>query len=293
MRYSIFLLYNQNNMFKKVLTFVLVSFLFLQSFNVFADYKDVLKTKIDQSLEKVANNYTEIQQKTIFPTLIKILEKKEAGSNQWLIDYIIEVLKGYLDWNSTSVSEPVWWPTEHYQDIYGFDNIDMQKFKEAWLVWLNKSRAEKWLSPLDFEAKLDITAQTWAKVLSSRHHNWPSWINRNDVHKRNLSDSYYDYWKITSWMKNNGVVAKNVNSITFTENIGYGIVRCPSDWDCTNIAISSSSVSYQSLYVKEKAYNGIHYRGLMKKEFQKAWFWFVIDDKWYYWIVIHYATEVE
>ncbi|MDR1944596.1 MAG: hypothetical protein LBQ59_00460 [Candidatus Peribacteria bacterium] len=55
-----------------------------------------------------------------------------------------------------------------------------------------------------------------------------------NVHKRDLSDSYYDYNKIASWLKDRGIVCKNVNTVTFSESVAWTSYYCSENsTDCT------------------------------------------------------------
>ncbi|MDR0771662.1 MAG: hypothetical protein LBF15_00930 [Candidatus Peribacteria bacterium] len=92
----------------------------------------------------------------------------------------------------------------------------------------------------------------------------------NSVHKRDLTDSYYDYNKIASWMKDRGVVCKNIDRATFSESVAWTSYYCPlSESDCTARFIDSLRVSFDR-YMGERDRNENsrpHYNAIVSNYF--------------------------
>jgi hypothetical protein len=167
---------------------------------------------------------------------------------------------------------------------YSIPWVDMSRVRLTWLTWYNEVRSDLNLNPYSYHPKLDITALEWSE-LSKRQ-----WFI---THRRNPSDSYYDYWKINSWFEEHWIKAKNVNRVTHTENIGYGYYSC-SKSDCTDELIKSIKNTFLFfMSEKGKSYDA-HYKSIIKKEFKYMWLGIAIDPsaKRYY-LTVHYITDFE
>jgi uncharacterized protein YkwD len=67
-----------------------------------------------------------------------------------------------------------------------YDNpkFDVEKVKKAWLSWHNQVRKQMGLKPYSYSLILEKSAKAWSETMA----------NKNEVnHKRQPSDSYYDY----------------------------------------------------------------------------------------------------
>ncbi|MCA9378731.1 hypothetical protein KC711_07870 [Candidatus Peregrinibacteria bacterium] len=70
-------------------------------------------------------------------------------------------------------------------------------------------------------------------------------------HKRTNKSSYYDYKEIEKWFSNQGLQFKNVSRKTFSESIGYGVVKCPKEGDCTDALITATKSTWK-FFMSEK-----------------------------------------
>lgn len=188
----------------------------------------------------------------------------------------------------------VWGDTkDEYNSVL---KVDFAKVKQAWIGWQNEVRWELWLSNYHYDNwKLQDTAQEWAEVLMSRSDN----TDFNNVHKRDLSDSYYDYNKIANWFKDRWVVCKNVDRYTFSESVGWTSYYCPAEsQDCTYEFIEWLRKSFDR-YMEERdrtENSRPHYNAIVSKNFKRLWMWLAVQEKWKnsyeVYIATHYCTEL-
>jgi uncharacterized protein YkwD len=162
------------------------------------------------------------------------------------------------------------------------DKVDMNQVRSTWLTWLNDVRTDLGLNTFTYSQELNYTATKWSEIAKSR-----GYID----HKRVGQSSYYDYSMITDWFKSFGLEFKNVNSVTFTETIGYGYYSCKSD-DCTQALIDGIKSTYNFIMnEKGKAYRP-HYNSLVNAPFNQIGLGITTDGNKYY-LTLHYGTSLE
>lgn len=176
---------------------------------------------------------------------------------------------------------------EKYLTDNWYFEADYSEINNYWLDLLNKERENLWLDKYILNDKLNISSLNWAKESKNK---W--YID----HKRNKKDSYYNYKKIESWMKNNGVVCNKKSGKTFTESIWYWYFSC-SDSDCTEDLKKWINQTFKFfMSEKWKKYN-LHYRAIVSKYFSQIWLWIEVEKTWKnsykYYLVNHYCTEVK
>jgi len=129
---------------------------------------------------------------------------------------------------------------------------------------------------------LDWTSKKWSEYN----------LSKGEIsHKRTPESGYYDYEVITKWFADLGITFKNVNRITYTENIGRGTFKCSED-DCTDELISSIKNTFD-FYMNEKddEYRP-HYNSIMNS-FNIIGLGIAIDEKIdQYYLTVHYAVEL-
>jgi len=176
--------------------------------------------------------------------------------------------------------------SENVVHTYNIKNIDILKVKDTWLSWYNDVRKNIWVDPYIYDPKLESSALDWSKISKSR---W------GISHKRDLSDSYYDYNKITSWFKDKWVVCKNIYRATNTENIWYWVFRC-SDGECTDELIDGIRTTFDFYMWEKWTASDAHYKSVIHKHFTKMWLWIEIEDssnwRYKYYLTVHYCTEL-
>ena len=168
---------------------------------------------------------------------------------------------------------------------YSYPKFDIEKVKKAWLDWHNNVRKQMWLHPYIYDERLDKTAKLWSETMMK---------NNNISHKRHIWDSYYDYWKIADWFKQNGVVCKNIHRATFSESIAYYGGYC-NNQDCTDALLKWAKSAF-TFYMNEKDKKWRpHYNGIVHKLFKYMWFGVAIKkiwkDKYKFYYTTHYCTE--
>ena len=258
---------------------------------------------------KPADNINLVESAKILVNVLNISTKESQGS-EWYSEYIEAMADfKYIPSSFSYFSQPVtrgemaemiWRILEKKSDQQSVtvaklstpcyplgedvpSNIDMAKVRITWLSWYNGVRAQAGLTAYRYNEQLTRSAIAWSEQ---------SEIKGYMDHKRNLGDSYYDYWKITDWFKNLGLEFKNVYRVTFTENIGWGPYRC-SKSDCTDDLISAIRTTFDFYMAeKDKSYKP-HYESVMNKYFKEIGLGIAIDEKaGKYYLTVHYGTEI-
>ncbi|MDP3975317.1 MAG: S-layer homology domain-containing protein [bacterium] len=160
-------------------------------------------------------------------------------------------------------------------------NIDLSRVRQTWLDWLNGARADQSLAPYSYDDRLHQTALTWSQLSAEKG---------EMSHQRNPGDSYYDYSKIEQWFKDQGLTFKNVNRVTFTENIGWGTYRC-SESDCTDKLIEAIRITFDFYMAEKNKEYKPHYNSIMNQYFQLIGLGIVARNGKYF-LTVHYATEI-
>ena len=86
-------------------------------------------------------------------------------------------------------------------------------------------------------------------------------------HKRFANSGFYDYLQLVDWFKERGIVFKNVNRATFTENVGQGYLTCKKG-DCTSDALRSLRNTFDYFAGEKNQEYKAHYQTLVKPEFK-------------------------
>nr|MDD3720526.1 CAP domain-containing protein [Candidatus Gracilibacteria bacterium] len=177
-----------------------------------------------------------------------------------------------------------------YKSTMNFDDykVSIEKVQKSWIGYYNDIRKSIGRELYTYDQKLNNTAQEWAETS----------MNRGFIsHKRDPNDSYYDYNKVTSWFADRGVVCKNVNKATSTENIGKGYYKCSSNTDCTDKLIAGVKEVFD-MYLSEKNQpEKAHYESIVRKEFRKIGLGISINEvktnSYEFYITTHFCTEIE
>ncbi len=162
-------------------------------------------------------------------------------------------------------------------------SIDMAKVRAAWLGWYNDVRAADGLYAYKYNEQLDRSAIVWSEASEAK--------GMMD-HKRSPGDAYYDYNKITAWFADLGLVFKNVNRVTHTENIGWGMYKC-SKSDCTDDLIKSIRSTFDFYMAEKDQSYKPHYNSVMNAYFKEIGLGIAIDQATgKYYLTTHYGTEI-
>lgn len=162
-------------------------------------------------------------------------------------------------------------------------HADIQEVRRVWLSWINEARAAENLPPYKQEKELNYSATLWSLHAKSAG---------SITHKRPGQEAYYDYRIIEKWFANLDLDFSNVQSTTFTENIGWGVYSC-TKVDCTQDLIQAIRPTFD-MYMSEKGKaSAAHYRSVMNDRFRLLGMGIAVDsaEKRVY-VTTHYATAI-
>lgn len=166
-------------------------------------------------------------------------------------------------------------------NVQNVPNVDMQKVQDTWLGWNNDLRQSLNLPAYALDGTLNLTAANWSLYSVKR-----GTIN----HKRYEGSPYYDYKASEKWFENFGLSFLNKNSMTFTENIGWGPYSC-SKKDCTDELLAAIRTTFD-FYTGEKGkLNDAHYLSLVNPQYKIIGVGIAVSEKQKrYYLTVHYAT---
>lgn len=163
--------------------------------------------------------------------------------------------------------------------------FDLSRVRSTWFSWINQARSDAGLPAYAHDRQLDRTANDWSATMAARG---------SVTHRRNPADPYYDYSKITAWFAERGIVARNVNRATHTENIGSGVLSC-SEGDCTDELIDALRPTFDYFMSEKKhpagSFARAHYESIMHDRFTRIGFGVVVAGNKVY-STTHYVTEI-
>lgn len=160
--------------------------------------------------------------------------------------------------------------------------IDMEKVRRAWVDWNNRLRLRMKLEPYRLNDALNASAMNWSAYA----------VKRGTIdHKRSPDASYYDYSAIETWFRERGLAFRNVNRKTFTENIGWGTIRCPKG-DCTRAAIAAMRKTQRFFLAERGKEYKPHYESITCAEFRDIGIGFALDGQGKYYLTVHYGTSL-
>jgi uncharacterized protein YkwD len=165
----------------------------------------------------------------------------------------------------------------------GMPPLDIQKVQDTWLQWINRVRTRQKLPALKLNPFLNASAMNWSLRAKGRG---------TIDHKRYDGSPYYDYKASEQWFRDRGLTFQNVGGITFTENIGWGVVSCPKD-DCTQKMISAIRSTYNFFMAERTKKYRPHWNSIIQKNFREIGVGFAYSkDQHRYYLTIHYATAI-
>ncbi len=162
-------------------------------------------------------------------------------------------------------------------------HVDDQEIVRTWMNWVNGLRLERNLEPYSIDRQLTRTAQSWAEHAEQ---------SGTITHKRAGQTAYYDYNRMEDWFASLDLSFKNVNRITFTENIGWGVYNCTKE-ECTGDLIKALRTTFD-MYVAEKdKASKAHWNSMVNPEFRLAGVGISIGEKsGRYYFTAHYGTAI-
>ncbi len=166
-------------------------------------------------------------------------------------------------------------------DFQNIPGVDMERVRSTWISWYNDERRGATLPAYKIEDQLNRSATIWseysAKVGSMSH-------------KRPEQTAYYDYQMIVDWFAELGLTFKNINSITYTENIGYGHWNCINP-DCTAELISEIRKVFEMYLSEKNQQSRPHYNAIFNPFFSKIGLGISVNkDQKRYYLTTHFAV---
>ncbi|MDD4318946.1 MAG: CAP domain-containing protein [Candidatus Peribacteraceae bacterium] len=160
-------------------------------------------------------------------------------------------------------------------------SIDMERVRKTWLGWNNRLRRRLKLQPYALDGHLNASATNWSIYAVQR-----GFID----HKRAADAAYYDYPAIEQWFANRGLHFKNIERITFTENIGWGTYACK-DNDCTLAAIDAIRKTFRFYLAERNKASRAHYNSIVNAHFTSIGVGLGLSpEKDKYYLTVHYGT---
>jgi len=257
---------------------ITIAFLFASFSNIEAFKLDKNEEKyIEDTVKKIEldfKNKTQLEKDDFIKKLSKKIDNKNLSFKN---SYILYIIKSKLNLNQIEARKKI---------LDSNNYIDMIIIEDYLLNLYNKVRTEKWLEKYSFDELLNKTATQWSEISQNR---WEI------SHKRNSSDSYYNYNKINSWFKDRWIICKNINRSTHTENIWYWVYNC-NDNNCNDELSKWIKWVFDSyLKEKDKQYKA-HYNSIIEPNFRKIWLWIAINKTWNntykFYMTIHFCTEI-
>lgn len=161
--------------------------------------------------------------------------------------------------------------------------VDLEEVRRVWISWINGVRKENNLTPVFIDRQLNRSAFLWSKASREK--------NTMD-HKRPGQTAYYDYKRIESWFSDLGLEFKNVNRITFTENIGWGYFRC-SKKACTQAMIDAIRPTFDFYLAEKGKASAPHWNSIINPQFRLVGMGIAVDPtSKKLFITTHYGTEM-
>ncbi len=170
-----------------------------------------------------------------------------------------------------------------WQPARDITRVDDEEITRTWMNWVNGLRVERDLEPYAIDRHLMRTAQSWADHAQ---------VSGAITHKRQGQSAYYDYNRMEEWFASLDLSFRNINRITFTENIGWGVYKCSKE-DCTADLIKALRTTFD-MYVAEKdKASKPHWNSMVNPEFRLAGVGMTVDEtRGRYYFTAHYGTAI-
>lgn len=163
------------------------------------------------------------------------------------------------------------------------ENVDMEMVRITWLAWYNNVRRQEGLHDYKYNNQLNRSAYIWSEFSRDRG---------EMSHKRIGQTEYYDYNMITQWFADLGLQFENVNRVTHSENIGWGVLSC-NKADCTDELISSIQSTFDFYMAEKNKDYRPHYNSVMNGYFNEIGLGIALDkESNKYYLTVHYGTKL-
>ena len=162
-------------------------------------------------------------------------------------------------------------------------HINLPMVQATWLNWINRLRRRENLPPYVLNPFLNASAQNWSTYA----------VKRGTIdHKRYAGSPYYDYSAIEQWFANRGLTFKNVDSVTFSENIGWGSFKCNSA-DCTTALLAATRSTFDFFVKERSAASRPHWNCLVNDHFKEIGIGVAYSNEQNrYYLTVHYGTQI-
>jgi hypothetical protein len=160
--------------------------------------------------------------------------------------------------------------------------VDMERVRNAWLLWVNGERAALALEPYAWNEHLHRTAVAWSVHSAEQHY---------ITHLRSGDRAPYDYQGILSWFSDLGVTFGNAYGSRYAENIAYGPMECTKS-ECTREMIGMLRAVFDAFMAEKGTGSDTHYRSVVHPDFRQIGIGLALDErKSNYYLTVHYAVD--
>ena len=170
-----------------------------------------------------------------------------------------------------------------YGDAF-LTGIDMKQVRAEWLNWINGEREKIGLSPYTYNNNLIRSAVTWSQTMKDK---------KMVTHKRQNETDFYNYTIVKDWFLDLNLDFENINTVTFSENIGAGPFVCTSA-DCSQALITAIKATFDAYMAEKGTADSAHYNSLMNKYFNEIGLGVAIDtENQKFYLTVHYGTSLK
>lgn len=169
--------------------------------------------KLISLMVKKIQSFDSIEQR-VYKTKLKNAKKSLQGNKK--VELIITNILQQLE----PVKKKIVKQTTKVTNTKQKDSDEATVLGKYWLSLYNNYRKQVGVQPYKYDSRLQHSAEIWSTLAAKR---WEI------THKRDAGDSYYDFWKIQDWFKENGVNCKVQDRTAGVENIGWGVMYCNKD----------------------------------------------------------------
>ena len=159
--------------------------------------------------------------------------------------------------------------------------VDLRRVRETWLSWYNDQRSALGLKRYTFNPYLTRSASIWSARAAGL-----GYIN----HVRDATIGSYNYEAVKAWFQDLGLEFRNVNGVTFTENIGWGPYACTKQ-DCTDDFIDAIRTTFDFYLAEQTKSYRPHYNAIVNPSFTMMGLGVVVRDGKYY-LTAHFGTDL-
>lgn len=244
-------------------------------------------------LEKILQKQDRELDNSIIEIIQKIIKKKSLWNTEIILfQDVFFHINNKISWNNLErISENYEQSNQNEEESgnneYTKYSVDIEEAKRYWLELNNNERQKRWFYDYKVHRTLEDSAKKWSNFQADQSF---------ATHKRDDNDMYYDYNKITSWLAQNNVNCKNIDTYTHTENVAWWAYYCDQD-DCTQELKNAMNRTFDFYMSEENQKYRPHFLSIVNEYFTEIWVWITLKEtqknKYEFYMTIHYCTELQ